>query len=223
MQAKVILLAVFLLSLLTAVPPARSAGVDPQCIDDLDRYCGSIEPGFGRIQKCFDDNINKFSPTCQTQLTEGKADAAAGVSQSRQRRADGTTATTAAGTAATTNGQNPMADAIQTVNEAIVELTDPPGLGKRTTVDLNKRWGSDRSVIDSATAKLQDGLSKARSAGAGAPAIRQLDMAIAYGKAREHKEARLSAQGALRHLCVANNDQGPGCDTAPKYGSYTAP
>ena len=133
------------------------------------------------------------------------------------------------GVAALTIGAQPtvaqaqVADAIQAVNDAIVELTDPPGLGKRTTVDLNKRWGSDRSVIDSATAKLQDALSKAQSAGAGAPAIRQLNMAVAYGKAREHKEARLSAQGALRHLCVANNDQGPGCDTAPKYGSYTAP
>ena len=133
------------------------------------------------------------------------------------------------GVAALTIGAQPtvaqaqVADAIQAVNDAIVELTDPPALGKRTTVDLNKRWGSDRSVIDSATAKLQDALSKAQSAGVGAPAIRQLNMAVAYGKAREHKEARLSAQGALRHLCVANNDQGPGCETAPKYGSYTAP
>ena len=122
-----------------------------------------------------------------------------------------------------TIAQAQVADAIQAVNDAIVELTDPPGLGKRTTVDLNKRWGSDRTVIDSATAKLQDGLSKAQSGGVGNPAIRQLNEAVAYGKACEHKEARLSAQGALRHLCVANNDQGPGCDTAPKYGSYTAP
>ena len=122
-----------------------------------------------------------------------------------------------------TVAQAQVADAIQAVNDAIIELTDPPALGKRTTVDLNKRWGSDRSVIDSATAKLQDGLSKAQSGGAGAAAMRQLNLAVAYGKSRQHKEARLSAQGALRHLCVANNDQGPGCDTAPKYGSYTAP
>ncbi len=119
--------------------------------------------------------------------------------------------------------QAQVADAIQAVNDAIVELTDPPGLGKRTTVDVTKRWGSDRTVIDSATAKLQDGLSKAQSAGVGAGPMRQLRMAVDYGKARMHKEARLSAQGALRHLCVANNDQGPGCDTVPKYGSYTAP
>ena len=119
--------------------------------------------------------------------------------------------------------QAQVADAIQAVNDAIVELTDAPGLGKRTTVDVTKRWGADVSVIDSATAKLQDGLSKAQSGGVSAGTLRQLKMAVDYGKAREHKEARLSAQGALRHLCVANNDQGPGCETVPKYGSYTAP
>ena len=119
--------------------------------------------------------------------------------------------------------QAQVADAIQAVNDAIVELTDAPALGKRRTVDVTKRWGSDRSVIDSATAKLQDGLSKAQSGGVGAPAMRQLRMAVDYGKSRQHKEARLSAQGALRHLCGENQDQGPGCDTVPKYGSYTAP
>ena len=119
--------------------------------------------------------------------------------------------------------QAQVADAIQAVNDAIVELTDPPALGKRTTVDLNKRWGSDRTVIDSATAKLQDGLSKAQSGGVGADAMRQLKLAVAYGKARMHKEARLSSQGALHYLCLANQAQGPGCDTVPKYGSYTAP
>ena len=119
--------------------------------------------------------------------------------------------------------QAQVADAIQLVNDAIVELTDAPGLGRRTTADVTKRWGSDVTVIDSATAKLQDGLSKAEAGGVGAPAMRQLTMAVDYGKARLHKEARLSAQGALRHLCQANQDQGPGCDKAPKYGSYVAP
>ena len=71
--------------------------------------------------------------------------------------------------------QAQVADAIQAVNDAIVELTDAPALGKRTTVDVTKRWGSDRSVIDSATAKLQDGLSKAQSGGVGADAMRQLE------------------------------------------------
>ena len=62
-----------------------------------------------------------------------------------------------------TVGQAQVADAIQATNDAVVELTDAPGLGKRTTVDVTKRWGSDRTVIDSATAKLEDALSKAQS------------------------------------------------------------
>jgi len=121
------------------------------------------------------------------------------------------------------DAQAQVADAIQAVNDAIVELTDAPGLGRRPTVDVTKRWGSDITLIDSATAKLQDGLSKAQSGGVGADAIRQLTLAVDYGKARLHKEARLSAQGALSYLCKANQGQGPGCDTVPKYGSYVAP
>jgi hypothetical protein len=125
--------------------------------------------------------------------------------------------------AAPVTAQAQLADAIQLVNDAIVELTDPPGLGKRTTVDPLKRWGSDVGVIKSATAKLQDASSKAQSAGAGRPALHDLEMATEYGQALEHKEARLSAQGALFHLCKANDGQGPGCDTVPKVGAYVAP
>ncbi len=111
-----------------------------------------------------------------------------------------------------------QADPIALTNEAIVELTDAPGLGKRTTVDLNKRWGSDVGVIKSATAKLQQALSEA---GGNANARHQLEMAVGYGSAQLHKEARLSAQGALYYLCQGAS--GPGCDTVPKYGSYVAP
>ncbi len=56
-----------------------------------------------------------------------------------------------------------LADAIHLINEAIVELTDAPGLGKRTTVDFVKRSGADLGVRDSAAAKLQDVLSKVQS------------------------------------------------------------
>lgn len=119
--------------------------------------------------------------------------------------------------------QAQVADAIQLVNDAIVELSDAPGLGKRTTVDPLKRWGADVGVTKSATAKLQDALSKAQSGGVGRSGLHQLEMASEYGKTGQHKEARLSAQGALFHLCQANNGQGPGCETVPKYGSYVAP
>lgn len=113
-----------------------------------------------------------------------------------------------------------QADPIALTNDAIVELTDPPALGKRTTVDLNKRWGSDVGVIGSATAKLESALGEARSGG-NARAIHLLELAVGYGKMKEHKEARLAAQGALYNLCQGAS--GPGCDTVPKYGSYVAP
>lgn len=109
-------------------------------------------------------------------------------------------------------------EAISLTNQAIIELTDPPGLGGRTTVDLNKRWGSDVGQIAKATALLQEARSK--SAG-NATANRLLEEAVAYGKAKLHKEARLSAQGALYHLCQGGG--GDGCDKAPKFGSYAAP
>jgi hypothetical protein len=101
-----------------------------------------------------------------------------------------------------------LADAIQLTNDAIVELSDPPGLGKRTTVDPLKRWGADVGVTKSATAKLQDALSKAQSAGAGKSALHQLEMATDFGKTGMHKEARLKAQGALFHLCHGAESRG---------------
>jgi hypothetical protein len=120
-------------------------------------------------------------------------------------------------------GQAQLADAIQLTNNAIVELSDPPGLGKRTTVDPLKRWGSDVGVIDSASAKVKTAWSKAKSASVDKQTLDQLELAMEYGQAGEHKEARLSAQGALFHLCQANKGQGAGCDKAPEYGSYVAP
>jgi hypothetical protein len=109
-------------------------------------------------------------------------------------------------------------EAVSLTNQAIVELTDPPGIGGRTTVDVTRRWGSDVGQIAKATALLQEARSKSTG---NATADRLLEEAIAYGQAREHKEARLSAQGALYHLCQGGG--GEGCDKAPKWGSYTAP
>jgi len=156
---------------------------------------------------------------CQTQLTEGKADAAAGVSQSRRPKEQ--TSPTADANARTADADTRTADAINLTNAAIVELSDPPGLGKRTTVDPNRRWGSDVGVIKSATAKLQNALS---TAGDGNKRTQHLlQLAVDYGKAGEHKEARLAAQGALLNLCKSANKTDAPCDTAPKYGSYVAP
>jgi hypothetical protein len=48
-------------------------GVDPQCIDELEKQCGEVQPGGGRLEKCFEDKIDNFSPMCQQTLKEGKA------------------------------------------------------------------------------------------------------------------------------------------------------
>ena len=62
-------------------------GVDPQCIDELERQCGEVSPGSGRIQQCFDDKINNFSPMCQEKLKEGKAAIAAAILGNRHEKA----------------------------------------------------------------------------------------------------------------------------------------
>ena len=112
----------------------------------------------------------------------------------------------------------PVAQAQQAeVSQAIKELTDFPANGKRTTVDLNARGGADVGQMDKAAGLLQDALSKTSDSKAKA----QLELAVAYAKAREHKEARLSAQGALYYLCQSGG--GAGCEDVPKYGSYVAP
>ncbi len=115
-----------------------------------------------------------------------------------------------------------QADAIAFTNDAIIDLTGAPALGLRGTVEMERRWGSDVSVIAGATVKLASALSEARSGG-DPRAIHLLEMAVEYGKAHLHKEARLAAQGALYRLCEASNMIGPGCDRVSKHGSYVAP
>jgi len=66
---------------------APTEGVDPQCMDELQRQCGDVEPGSGRIQKCFDDKVNNFSSMCQEKLKEGKAALSVALLENRQGNA----------------------------------------------------------------------------------------------------------------------------------------
>jgi hypothetical protein len=61
-------------------------GTDPRCIDELQRECADVQPGSGRIQQCFDDKINNFSPMCQEKLKEGKAAIAAALMTNRHEK-----------------------------------------------------------------------------------------------------------------------------------------
>jgi hypothetical protein len=69
-----------------ASSPSSAQGVDPQCIDELERQCGDVPPGSGRIQQCFDDKINNFSSMCQEKLKEGKAAIAASIVATRHEK-----------------------------------------------------------------------------------------------------------------------------------------
>lgn len=112
---------------------------------------------------------------------------------------------------------------VSETNQAIQALTDYPGAGHRSTAyssgeDFAKPWGADLRQIKKAAGLLQDALSKA---GGNVQAKKQLELAVGYANAMLHKEARLSAQGALYYLCQGGG--GEGCDKAQKYGSYVAP
>ncbi len=120
--------------------------------------------------------------------------------------------------------QAQASEALSLTNQAVIELTDFPALGERYKVDVNKLGGADVRQIKKAAGLLQDALGKAKSGGADRMAIHELEMASNYAKATLHKEARLSAQGAMYYLCKqAGNQPADVCNTVPKFGSYTAP
>jgi hypothetical protein len=127
--------------------------------------------------------------------------------------------------------QAQVRDATSLTAQAIKELADYPGRGKRETAyvsadDFFKNWGADVGQIKKATAILQDALGKARSGNASKKAIDQLEMAVRYCSATLHKECRLSSQGALWYLCQGGgNDEKnkEACEKVPKFGSYVAP
>ena len=70
----------------TGTQTTSAEGTDPRCIDELQRECGDVQPGSGRLQQCFDDKINNFSPMCQEKLKEGKAAIAAAVTTTRHEQ-----------------------------------------------------------------------------------------------------------------------------------------
>ena len=114
-----------------------------------------------------------------------------------------------------------VGDAITLTNQAIVELTDLAGSGKRAQNEFSKVGGADVRQIAKANDLLRQALEKAKAANAPALAIMKLEEAVDATAHNQHKEPRLYAQGALYHLCQGSS--GPGCDTVPKVGSYVAP
>lgn len=126
--------------------------------------------------------------------------------------------------------QAQVAESTTLTAQAIKELTDYPGLGKRSSVyktpeDFTKFAGADVSQMKKSTAILQDALGKARSGNAGKMAIFKLEEAVRYCADAMHKECRLMAQGGLYYLCQSGGADAnkEACEKAPKFGSYVAP
>jgi len=106
---------------------------DPRCIDELQRECGGVEPGSGRIQKCFDDKINNFSPMCQEKLKEGKAATAASVTMTRHEQSlSGTQRTDAAVRSATDAVREARKNLSQAAGTKYVEIKPQPQVAVST-------------------------------------------------------------------------------------------
>ena len=51
-------------------------GIDPECRAALETLCVGVEPGSGRLKKCYQDNESKLTPACRQQVQERKSEAA---------------------------------------------------------------------------------------------------------------------------------------------------
>ena len=49
--------------------PAAGRPLGP-CHDDMQKYCGNVQPGGGRTLQCIEQNKAKFSEACQKSLAE---------------------------------------------------------------------------------------------------------------------------------------------------------
>ena len=74
--------------------PSMTQGVNPQCVNELEIQCGEVQPGGGRLEKCFEDKVANFSPVCQEQLKDSKTGIGAAhemIEQRHQKELKGST------------------------------------------------------------------------------------------------------------------------------------
>lgn len=50
-----------------------AAHAENACQQDMQTFCGSVEPGEGRLMKCMKENEAKLSPACKAQRDKMKA------------------------------------------------------------------------------------------------------------------------------------------------------
>ena len=79
-----LLMAVLTAPALAAEAPGKAAGAagrereqQPRvCHDDVQKYCGQVKPGEGRVVRCMKENEKNFSPACQAELAKHRKQAA---------------------------------------------------------------------------------------------------------------------------------------------------
>jgi hypothetical protein len=50
--------------------PGGEGGLAPNCRAEIKQLCQGVEPGGGRMRKCFKENEGKLSPACRQQIEE---------------------------------------------------------------------------------------------------------------------------------------------------------
>jgi len=111
----------------SAASSVAQGGVDPQCIDELERQCGDVQPGGGRIQQCFDDKINNFSSMCQEKLKEGKSAIATSILATRHEKVQsGTSREEGAARSATDFVREARKNLSQAAGKKYVEIKPQP-------------------------------------------------------------------------------------------------
>lgn len=77
-----LLMTVLTAPVLAAEAPARDSGNAARegqprvCHDDIQKFCGQVKPGEGRIIRCMKENQKNFSPACKTEMEKHRKQAA---------------------------------------------------------------------------------------------------------------------------------------------------
>ena len=67
---------------------ASAQGRARACVDDIKKYCASVEPGGGRITGCVKEHLKDLSPPCQDLVARAATAAKACAADLKQQCAD---------------------------------------------------------------------------------------------------------------------------------------
>jgi len=51
----------------------RAKEVHQACADDVQKFCGDVTPGKGRVAQCLKEHANQLSPECKKKLEEARS------------------------------------------------------------------------------------------------------------------------------------------------------